>query len=233
VLEYSKAPATTPTNPNPIPISTTNPNFVPFITEATPSSSPVAIASASPSTSPSPRANWKSFISQVCGVGYSIPPQAEPYTTTSFPAGGASDDNNRVWRSLDLYISDGKLYNLFENGLKIDYFKNTPIGNGYTPGLITLYCAPNSQNMTADTVLENFLKENSTLTLQSSKRVVKWYQQAVVADITGAQSSPLNNEYYFIANPKYIYLITATSESPNDSVKNTTEQIFNSIQFLP
>lgn len=199
-----------------------------------PISSPMAISEAStaPVQTSSLPEGWVYQKSESCAVQIPIPPQAEPYTTTSFPPGGAADDNNRYWRFLE--NTDSEMLMFKDDALAI-YSPVTPseFGNDYNPGSVLVFCTQNPSNLNPDQIISQineFIKTQQwDLKVLDQGAENKWGFNTRKIKMEGGMFGD-TLIYVFPANGK-MYFVYSSSASPNQPVKDTTKQIFDNLKF--
>lgn len=181
--------------------------------------------------------DWTYQQSAVCSISFPIPPKKEPYFTTKSPSGGATSDNERYWKLSD--TKDSGVF-VFKNSAVANYQFVTPpqFGNGYTPGIVRVFCATNTENLTTlslvNKVAEEEKRKGSSGQITSKRQTQKWGKTVYAVIFDGLQGSTANKdgERYFYADSKNIYFIDGISESSNFSVRDTTAKILNNLKFV-
>ncbi len=181
-------------------------------------------------------ADWTYHASTLCDVSFPIPPKKEPYYTIKLPTGGATNDNNRYWRLRD--TKDNGIFLFKDSAFALYEFETPPqLGNGYTPGLVRVFCAPNTEDLTTlalvNKVDEEGKRSDRSGQIVSKRQTQKWGETVYAVIFDGLQGATVNknNERYFYADAKKIYFIDAVSESSNQVVRDTTEKILNNIRL--
>jgi hypothetical protein len=196
------------------------------------STSPEISATPIASTNSNIPSDWTYQTNKSCNVSIPIPPKAEPYTTNSFPGGGAADDNNRYWRFSEDTESS---YYFFNDDVSAFYYPVdfNGLGNDYNPGSVHVFCAPNPQNLTVDQISA---KLNQTLLNQDQETKIidkgtrnKWGMDTKIINM---QDSMLGDtDIYLFTNGNKMYYVYSFSGSTNQPVKDTTKQIFDNLKF--
>ncbi len=107
-------------------------------------------------------------------------------------------------------------------------------GNDYNPGSVSVFCAPNPENLTLDQILAKLEKDIKSPDLSDFEviktgQIIKWGVNAAVVNIVGGMFGE-DNAYIFPANGK-MYFVQYVSNSQNTPVKDTTKQIFDNLKF--
>lgn len=193
---------------------------------------PDQVTIASPSPASSLPSGWTYQKSTTCDVSIPTPPKAEPYTTTSFPPGGAANDNNRYWKFWE--NTESEMF-IFKDDAALTFYPvaSSDLSNDYDPGSVAVFCAPNPGNLTTEQIiskLESAVKGEglSTFEVVRKGQADKWGLDTTVINILGGMRE--DDNYILSANGK-MYLVQYFSGSPNKAVKDTTKQIFDNLKF--
>ena len=188
----------------------------------------------SPSTSPTASlpSGWTYQTNLSCSVQIPIPPKAEPYTTTRFTETPATSDNNRYWRFLENTESEMLIFK--DDASAVFYpVEFDGLGNGYNPGSVNVFCAPNPNNLTAEQIIAAINQDIKTkqwdFKIINTSSENKWGIDTKVINIEGGMFGD-TSYYVFPANGK-MYFVSSSSGSSNQPVKDTTKQIFDNLKF--
>lgn len=198
---------------------------------ANPSPSTISQASSSAQISQIP-STWTYQKNNSCSVQIPIPPKAEPYTTNTFPEGGAASDNNRYWQFAENTPSNMLI---FQDDAMVSYspVESNELGNDYNPGSVSVYCSLNSNNLSTDQIIsileDRFKKQQMDFKVINKGSENKWGIDTRKINLDGGMfgDTPI---YIFTANDR-MYFVYSSSASMNQSVKDTTKQIFDNLKF--
>gem|GEM_PF-5634091 len=209
---------------------------------------PTAQTSPSPipttmSVSPTGKANtlptgWTYVSSQECNVSFPLPPKKEPYYIPA-PTGATPDlmqDEGGYW-GYDKNTSGG----MFVEYAFVHFFNEDWGGSEYIPGLVQVGCSPNTKGYTTESLLSTYSDDykngkyagpEGPLVFKSLGEKEMWGRQTIAYTISGGMG-PDNglNTHYLFATKEHIYTVSTMMMSQTPLVKNTTEQIFQNLQF--
>lgn len=206
----------------------TNQNVIPSTDttyQASPTLSPTQTTNQQVGSVPS---DWTLKSSTYCGVKFSIPPNKEPYSEF-IGQDSSNPQNRRFWQLREgNQASDG--HKIFANSSSLMYVADIE-ASGYIAGLVGVQCAPNTSYTLAN-IAENYASGFGTdagIKVKSKRTTNIWGKDVVAAKFEGGMFS--DNEIYFVVTSKNVYKIDKRSDSDKELVKNTTDQIFNNLQF--
>lgn len=172
--------------------------------------------------------DWTLKSSTYCGVKFPVPPNKEPY----FEFIGQDSSNPQYRRFWQLregnQASDG--HKIFANSSSLMYVADIE-ASGYIAGHVGVRCAPNTSYTLAN-IAENYASgfgADAGIKVKSKRTTNIWGKDVVAAKIEGGMFS--DNEIYFVVTSKNVYKIDKRSDSDKELVRNTTDQIFNNLQF--
>lgn len=170
--------------------------------------------------------DWTLKSSSYCNFKFYLPPNKAPYFELLDPS--SSDPiNRRFWQVRD--FSDPKSG---QSAVTIMHVADTE-ASGFISGQVSVSCRKNTDSKTADQALKDYADDMTDPVLGTGlkgQRVESlWGQQVSVGTFDSAVNAGFDN--YFFANKDYVYIISKQSASQDSQVKNTTDLIFNNLQF--
>lgn len=191
-----------------------------------------------PTQKPDSKANsvpndWTFKPSTDCGVKFPVPPNQEPYfelledpythQTTQDPK------NRRYWQLRESReAADG--HKIFTKASDLLYVAEIE-ASGYVAGLVGVQCAPNNSYTLAN-IAESYAAgfgSDAGIQVKSQRVTNLWGKEVVAAKFEGGMFSEM--EVYFVVTKDKIYKVDKRADSDKEFVKNTTDQIFNNLQF--
>lgn len=202
---------------------------------ATPTTVPTTHALSTPSptqtiTQPvgSIPSGWSLKSSAYCAVKFPVPPNKEPYFEF-IGQDSSTPQNRRFWQLREgNQTADG--HKIFTNNSSLAYVADTE-ASGYIAGLVGVQCAPNVSYTLAN-IAENYASGfgvDAEIKVKSKRTTTLWGKDVVAAIFEGGMFS--DNEIYFVIVGNKVYKIDKKSDSDKELVRNTTDQIFNNLQF--
>lgn len=180
--------------------------------------------------------DWAVKNSVICNVKIPLPPKKEPYYIPDNPSTApATNDEGGFW-SYEERGSGNENDKFFINE-SISIFKNpNKQGSGYVAGMVQVICGPNNKGYTTQSFVDAYAKQYtdgtfSGLDFKQDGKKALWGHEVIQATITGGMFNEDDKEYYF-ATPSKLYQIRTISLSSNQTIKDTTKQIFNNLQFV-
>lgn len=202
----------------------------------TPQESATETAKQTSSSFPTPEStnnipgNWTTKKSTLCNVSLPRPPKEAPYITLG--SLNENMDGGAFWQfsENDKYSDD-----MFTYSVSVFYENPEALGSGYVAGSVQITCSQNKDGLTTDTLLAAYEKKFTDgvyqgFKIKSKKEVNKWGKRVWEIKHTGGMFDENNPTYYF-ATPNHIYSVNRVALSQNNFVKETTEKIFNNLQF--
>jgi hypothetical protein len=194
-------------------------------TQALPTTSPTESTNQQTSSIPS---DWTLKSSTYCAVKFPVPPNKEPYfefigQDTSNP------QNKRLWQLRESSLAEDG-HKIFTNNSSLMYVADIE-ASGYIAGLVGVRCAPKASYSLAN-IAESYAAGFGTdagIKVKSKKTIQIWGKDVVAAKFEGGMFS--DNEIYFVLVGDKVYKVDKRSDSDKELVKNTTDQIFNNLQF--
>ncbi len=206
-------------------------------TSQNPAPTTVPTAQALPTTSPTETTNqqagtipsdWILKSSTYCAVKFPVPPNKEPYFEYVGQA-SSNEQNRRFWQLREgNQAADG--HKIFTNNSSLMYVADIE-ASGYIAGLVGVQCAPNT-SYTLTNIAENYASgfgADAGIKVKSKRTIKLWGKDVVAAKFEGGMFS--DNEIYFVIVGNKVYKIDKKSDSDKELVRNTTDQIFNNLQF--
>lgn len=190
--------------------------------------------------------DWVFKTSPLCNVALPLPPKKPPYymcDPDKEECTGLSSNNTFYDDS-----KSGRYWQFEEFPLNFFFTTNTSwiifradgeSGGDYTPaGIVEVRCAPNDQNYDTNTLLSKFeadlAKDNQQLSLvrqiKDKQEVDLWGKKVISLSLDEGDYGKFN--YYLLATPKHLFMVYKVAGSQTQSVIDTTDQIFNNLQFL-
>lgn len=193
-------------------------------TQALPTSSPTETTNQPVESIPS---GWTLKSSTYCAVKFPVPPNKEPYF--EFVGQDSSNpQNRRFWQLREgNQAEDG--HKIFTNNSSLMYVADNE-ASGYIAGLVGVQCAPNASYTLAN-IAENYASgfgADAGIKVKSKRTTTLWGKDVVATKFEGMFS---DNEIYFVIVGNRVYKIDKKSDSDKEFVRNTTDQIFNNLQF--
>lgn len=183
--------------------------------------------------------SWDLVTSEACGVVFSVPPKQEPYyfpkstDTPSVPI-GVDIGSGRYWQ-----FSEGESSMFFFTNEASVVHKSDDESSGYISGGIFVSCAPNTESLTTAELnfqLDSHLISNlanqgaGVIQLLSTRELQMWDRDVREVRFTGGMFNP-DMPYYLFATENYKYLVTKRVHSTTQSVIETTNKIFDELEF--
>lgn len=169
--------------------------------------------------------DWTLESGRYCNFKFYLPPNRAPYFELLDP-NSTDPINRRFWQIRD--FSDSKV-----SSVSIMHVADVE-ASGFISGAIGIGCSKNTNSKTADQrVMEYAAEMENPETgggLKEKRNDVMWGFPVIIAKFFGGASDP-NQEHYFFTTKDYNYLITKQSDSKDIKVKDTTDLIFNNLQF--
>lgn len=187
---------------------------------STPTSTPIT------SYKPQIPQGWSVKTSSTCNAKLPLPPKALPYY-----------NGNDFWQ----YEEYETPFLFTEVTSRLIYKDDSSLGSGNVQGDVEVLCAPNTKGYTAESLYTFLDKEIKTkkdpgytfIEKIASKTDSKmWGQDVKILKFQSSQSlEDPNQEYYLFATRSNIYIVRKITGSTDTNVKNTTNQIFNNLEF--
>lgn len=191
---------------------------------------------------------WKVKSSRFCAVKFTAPPNISPYFEL-INQDSSNPQNRKFWQLREgAQTADG--HNIFANNSSLIYIADSeangysdikpnnyteasgyPETKGYIAGLVGVQCAPKASYSLAN-IAESYasgLGATAGIKVKSKRTTKFWGKDVVAATFTGGKFK--NNEIYFVVTDDKVYKIEKRSDSDKELVRNTTDQIFNTLQF--
>lgn len=169
--------------------------------------------------------------SEICQVAMTMPPE-------DFAAGHDlnEQDQNREWVFTEQEYTGNQL---FTNMASLNFATIDGLGSGYVPGNVTIQCGSNTQNVTNEALFSAYQEwvvgqgtADMPLTIQRTGEATISGQPAIAFTISGGAFNP-ELVSYLVTTPEKVYLVSQTSMSLDQFMQDTTQQIFDSITFMP
>jgi hypothetical protein len=168
--------------------------------------------------------DWSYKSSQYCNITLPLPPATAPFIDKT-------SNGTRTWQKEEFSTEqNNQRYTIAR-----DIFKYPNENLATVEGVIIVYCSPNINNDTADSYVRKFQDRLKTdpalqgLTVQNMIKLTVWNRQVV--KFTGKAQNGDIGEYFFFATKQHIYLIRRVSQSQNKFVIQTSQLIFDNLQF--
>lgn len=191
-----------------------------------PEINPQVSISPSPAVSTGIPSDWTLESSKYCSFKFYLPPNKAPYfeQIENFP----DPINRRFWQVRD--FNDPKTG---QSNITIIHVADSE-ASGFISGQVFVSCRKNTDSKNAEQILQDFSvgitnKEMGT-GLKSEREDNLWGQQVKVGKFNSPASIE-DFENYFFTTKDYAYTIGKTSASKDPQVQNTTNIIFNNLQF--
>lgn len=210
-----------------------------FAAIPSPLSSVLPLVSPSPSTDPLLQVylktgdvpqGWLPEISKTCDELLFRPPPFGSYV--EYIDNNTTDpEYKRSWKLLEGTYPEP---NLFEHYSMLTYQADIE-ASGMIAGRVEVSCFFTNINEysldnIAEKYAESFKKAGASIKVKSKRSVTILGKDAIAAVFEGGMFS--DNEVYFLIYGGKVLKITKTSNSPDTFIRVTTDQIFNSIQFI-
>lgn len=201
------------------------------VSNATPTTQPTSSNSvsekASPTSQPDSQKDWVTKKSSYCNVTFTYPPNEAPYF--EYLGDSINPQNKRFWQLREAAgASDG--HKIFKSSSTLMYVADIE-ASGYIAGMVGVQCAANT-GYTLDNAPDIYASgfgADAGIKVKSKRTTKMWGKDVVAAKFEGGMFS--DNEIYFAVTVKNIYKIDKRSDSDKELVRNTTDQIFNSLKF--
>lgn len=179
---------------------------------------------------------WLMKKASVCNVIIPIPPKKTQYSLVGTDGEVISAWNFREYTEKGSSINDMQ----FENTAIINIDWSEGVQNSRAlleEGFISVNCSKNTKNYTTQSFAQEFASMFATV-YTSSDGTSRWevtqqqqqiWQKDVIA--LSMSSTYQTDTYYVFADSENVYLIMRESRSDDPNVKNTTNHIFNTLQF--
>ncbi len=188
---------------------------------------------------------WIVKSSRFCAVEFQSPPNNAPYFEL-IGQDASNPENRRFWQLREgAQTANGRI--IFTNNSSLIYiadredsgyadinpnsytqasgYKET---KGFITGLVGVQCAPKASYSLAN-IAESYAASFTGVTVKNKRMTTLWGKEVVAATFTGGLFK--NDEIYFIITNDKVYKIEKRSDSTKEFIKNTTDQIFNNLQF--
>jgi hypothetical protein len=180
--------------------------------------------------------DWTLPTATSCQVAFPLPPQKEPYyfpynpQTMDFPE--SEIGSGRYWHFAEKPAA-GIL--LFRNTIDAT-FKNNSEQADYISAQVEVLCSPNQFHFTTDGLLTEIQQilsveqASDAVKIVATKNENHWNRSVNVVNFTNRTFDAKDN-YYIFAVKDYIYMVSKKVKSPNQSVKDAAQKIFDNLQF--
>ncbi len=204
------------------------------------SSSPTKVTM---SVTPTEKANaiptdWTYVTSQECNVSFPLPPKKEPYYIP-VPTGETPDlmqDEGGFWQ-----YGTNTSAGMFTQYAYMHFFNEDWGGSEYMAGFVQVGCGPNTKGYTTESLLSTYSDDykNGTyagpegpLVFTNLGEKKMWGRSTIAYTVSGGMGlSNGSNIQYLFATKEHIYTVSTMKMSQSTFIKNTTEQIFQNLQF--
>ncbi len=170
---------------------------------------------------------WSISKSELCNVEIPLPPKEEPYLS----------DQGEYW-FYQQYPGGGAPF--FENNA-ITLFHNPELGgSGYVAGAVTISCKANANNDSTAKLVSDYkdylATQNANAPEDARIKLIEvgnrnlWDRNVTVVNFKGGMFDE-TEEYYFLATETTSYLISKPAMSLDSFVRETTEKIFDGLEF--
>ena len=177
--------------------------------------------------------DWLIKKSSSCEMTISMPPAIEPYVIPRDPNTAPSylDDEGKFWVYEDI---ETKFF-MF-NRLNRAIFKDPEaVGVGYVSAAVEVYCMPNDEGYTAETLekklIDNLAENFSVVSITESIDDVVWGYKAKLIKFTGGNFGDNKEQFILFATQKRGYIIRATGATQNRDIIDVRSFILNSLVF--
>jgi hypothetical protein len=175
---------------------------------------------------------WQYRTSKYCEVNVPIPPNKEPFAIpynwrtfifAEHDKGGAWEFEDEVYKHSDDKFFKWTAIAAFKGGSSL-----TSIA--YDPGFVEIDCGPNTNNYTTKSYYEARNKSGEYYLKNIRVGTVTLWNREVIEESSADAETNINASYFF-ATPHYVYRVRKFSLSPLKIIHDTTEEIFNNLQF--
>lgn len=181
--------------------------------------------------------SWSLQANADCNIQVPLPPKAPPYYTpdqnTPQPVGGLAGS---FWQFRDAGSSEF----IFNKNITAIY-AHPEAANGVIPGAVDIHCTNNTQSLSSQQLVDQIERnlavdnpvseqfEEAQIKLGNPQPLTKWGFPVVKANISGGFYG--DRDYYFLATPSNLYMISTKVDADDQLVRDTTQQIFDNLQF--
>lgn len=180
--------------------------------------------------------DWTYKQSSICNVKFPLPPKKvpyySPYDPNRQPSVTSDESSGRFWQFEEYEAS----MFLFKTTSRMLY-RTPEEASGYMSGDVEVICTPNTAGYTTQTLmakLESDLSGGSnsdeSVGIKSKRSGTMWGQSVMIIKFQGGMFD--NSDHYIFATNKNLYLVRKISQSQSQIVKETTDKIFESLQFI-
>ncbi len=186
-------------------------------------SEPVQVANNIPS-------DWTIKTSEACSVSIPIPPKSGLYYKPE-NSGTPPSITNEAGSYWQFEEQQGSAF-IYTNSVEV-FFAHPENASG-TAGSVSISCNPGSISRTTDELIAQYEpiandESGRAPTIKSKRQVTMWGRPVMVVRFEGEFNG--DQEYYMFATADNIYMIRKVADSNNQFVRDTTDQIFNNLQF--
>jgi hypothetical protein len=179
--------------------------------------------------------NWITKTSAMCNVDFPLPPKEEPYYHPLDPnkTPSLTDDvgSGRYWQFEE---RENSMFQ-FTHVATARYANDSEL-SGYISGAVQVFCAKNTDSYDSKQALNQlnfFLAEGqgSVVKIISSNKTTQWNKEVYELTFEGGMFDSNQKHYLFTTSSNW-YLVTKIIKTQTETIKDTTNQIFNNLKFL-